>query len=141
MQQQTFTDGHKNMDTRETDFYRLSMAREAKALSGPPKGSEHRNPVLGGTTPRKFRTSPGLLRSNGAVEWRAEENPVVPTFADRTAISPTKRVNFQPVAALSSQKQPRAISRPTCILCASRCGMPCVRMHLHLRCCRDASIC
>lgn len=105
MQQQTFTDGHKNMDTRETDFYRLSMAREAKALSGPPKGSEHRNPVLGGTTPRKFRTSPGLLRSNGAVEWRAEENPVVPTFADRTAISPTKRVNFQPVAALSSQKQ------------------------------------
>ena len=104
MQQTHFTDGHKSMDTRETDFYRLSMAREAKALNGTPRGSEHRNPVLAAVTPRNFRTSPGLLRSNGSVEWRTEENGIAPIFADKTAISPTKRINYKQVTSVSAQK-------------------------------------
>ena len=105
MQQTHFTDGHKCMDHRETDFYRGAFGREANALNGPPKGSEHRNPVLGGITPRKFRTTKGMLRANGDIEKRDAEDAITATFADQTAISPTKRVNYQPIVSLSAQRK------------------------------------
>ena len=58
--------------------------------------------VLGEETPRCQRAEVGKLKSNGKVEWREDPNEVVATFADKTALSPTKKVDALPVKALTT---------------------------------------